>query len=61
LVVILQILNVPGRKYILIHPANEVLRELKGCIAPVRLTGAGKGICSLTKGGMHSTGTKKYS
>jgi len=43
----LQILNVPGREYILIHPANEALRELKGCIAPVRLlTGAGKGICS---------------
>jgi hypothetical protein len=43
----LQILNVPGREYILIHPANEALRELKGFIAPVRLlTGAGKGICS---------------
>jgi hypothetical protein len=43
----LQILNVPGREYILIHLANEALRELKGCIAPVRLlTGAGKGICS---------------
>ena len=43
----LQILNVPGREYILIHPANEALRELKGCIAPVRLlTGAGKGVCS---------------
>ena len=43
----LQILNVPGREYILIHPANEALRELKGCIAPVRLlTGAGKGIRS---------------
>ena len=43
----LQIMNVPGRELILIHPANEALRELKGCIAPVRLlTGAGKGICS---------------
>jgi hypothetical protein len=43
----LQILNVPGREYILIHPANEALRELRGCIAPVRLlTGAGNGICS---------------
>ena len=43
----LQILNVPGREYILIHPANEALRELKGCIAPVCfLTGAGKGIRS---------------
>jgi hypothetical protein len=58
----LQILNVPGREYILIHPADEALRELKGCIAPVRLlTGAGKGMCSPAEGGMHSTGTKKYS
>ena len=40
----LQVLNVPGREYILIHPANEALRELKGCIAPVLfLTGARKG------------------
>jgi len=43
----LQILNVPGRELILIHPANEALRELKGCIAPVCLiSGAGKGIRS---------------
>ena len=43
----LQILHVPGRELILMHPANEALRELKGCIAPVLLlTGAGKGICS---------------
>jgi hypothetical protein len=43
----LQIMNVPGREYILIHPANEALHELKGCIAPVFfLTGAGKGIRS---------------
>ena len=43
----LQIMNVPGRELILIHPANEALHELKGCIAPVFfLTGAGKGICS---------------
>jgi hypothetical protein len=43
----LQILNVPGREYILIHPANEALRELKGCIAPVLfITGDGKGIRS---------------
>ena len=43
----LQNLKVSGREYILIHPADEVLRELKGCIAPVRLlTGAEKGICS---------------
>ena len=43
----LQILNVPVRDYILIHPANEALRELKGRIAPVCfLTGDSKGIRS---------------
>ena len=43
----LQLMNVPQRKYILIHPANDALQELKGCIAPVWLiTGAGKGIRS---------------
>ena len=36
--------NVPGRTLILIHPANNALTELKGCIAPVtELTGIGKG------------------
>ncbi len=35
------------RKYILIHPANDAMQELKGCIAPVSfITGAGKGIRS---------------
>jgi len=39
--------GVPGRKYILIHPANNALKELKGCIAPVkREVGPGKGIGS---------------
>src|SRR5271154_2085768 len=43
----LQVMNVPGRELILIHPANEALCELKGCIAPVLfITGAGKGIRS---------------
>jgi hypothetical protein len=43
----LQMMNVPGRELILIHPANEALHELKGCIAPVLfITGAGKGIRS---------------
>lgn len=43
----LQILHVSGRELILMHPANEALRELKGCIAPVCLiTGAGRGIRS---------------
>jgi hypothetical protein len=40
----LQVMNVDDRDYILIHPANDALHELKGCIAPVSfLTGPGKG------------------
>jgi hypothetical protein len=40
----LLVMNVPGRQYILIHPANDAIKELKGCIAPVSfLTGEGKG------------------
>jgi hypothetical protein len=36
--------DVPGRALILIHPANDALAELRGCIAPVSLlTGQGKG------------------
>lgn len=36
--------NVPNRSYILIHPANDALKELLGCIAPVSvLTGPGRG------------------
>ena len=43
----LQVMNVPQRDGILIHPANDALQELKGCIAPVSfLTGAGKGLRS---------------
>jgi len=39
--------NVPGRSWILIHPANDALKELQGCIAPVmKLSGIGKGIHS---------------
>src|SRR5215216_4379526 len=39
-----QLKNVPGRDLILIHPANNALKELKGCIAPVSyLVGEGKG------------------
>jgi hypothetical protein len=38
---------VEGRALILIHPANDALKELRGCIAPVSiLTGPGKGILS---------------
>jgi hypothetical protein len=40
----LQVLNVRQRTGILIHPANDALQELEGCIAPVSfLTGVGKG------------------
>jgi hypothetical protein len=36
--------GVHDRSDILVHPANDALKELKGCIAPVTiLTGAGKG------------------
>ena len=43
----LQIMNVRQRTGILIHPANDALQELKGCIAPVSfLTGVGKGLRS---------------
>jgi hypothetical protein len=39
--------DVPGRSVILIHPANDALKELRGCIAPVcTLTGEGKGLLS---------------
>ena len=39
--------NVKGRALILIHPANDALKELRGCIAPVSiLRGPGKGILS---------------
>jgi hypothetical protein len=38
------IMNVPNRSFILIHPANDALKELKGCIAPVLILAAlGKG------------------
>lgn len=40
----LLVLNVKGRDGILIHPANDASKELRGCIAPVTmLTGPGKG------------------
>lgn len=39
--------NVEGRKLILIHPANDAKKELRGCIAPVTyLSGIGKGTTS---------------
>ena len=40
----LQVNNVRGRTGILVHPANDAQKELRGCIAPVfSLTGNGKG------------------
>jgi|SRR5579863_333349 len=43
----LHVMNVLQRTGILIHPANDALQELKGCIAPVSfLTGVGKGLRS---------------
>lgn len=43
----LQVKAVAKRSYILIHPANDAKKELKGCIAPVSiLTAEGKGLRS---------------
>jgi Family of unknown function (DUF5675) len=40
----LLVCDVPNRDLILIHPANDALKELKGCIAPVTtLIGQGRG------------------
>jgi len=39
--------NVEGRSFILFHPANDAIRDLAGCIAPVTyLSGIGKGVYS---------------
>lgn len=39
--------NVPGRSGILVHPANDAVKELRGCLAPVtHLTGIGTGVLS---------------
>ncbi len=43
----LYIPEVPQRTFILFHPANNALKELRGCIAPVtKLTGPGLGTAS---------------
>ena len=43
----LEVLQVANRRLILFHPANNALRELKGCIAPVtKLSGPGMGLQS---------------
>ncbi|WP_028666548.1 DUF5675 family protein [Runella zeae] len=42
------LLDVPGRDLILIHPANDAMKELNGCIAPVSShTAIGKGVKSV--------------
>lgn len=43
----LEVLDVCNRSLILFHPANNALRELRGCIAPVsQLLGVGSGLAS---------------
>ncbi|WP_418264177.1 DUF5675 family protein [Flavobacterium faecale] len=43
----LEVVAVQNRSYILFHPANNALRELNGCIAPVtKLSGPGLGLMS---------------
>lgn len=44
---LLELVDVPNRTYILIHPANNAQKELRGCIAPVtKLSGPGLGLMS---------------
>ncbi|MES2804068.1 MAG: DUF5675 family protein [Bacteroidota bacterium] len=43
----LEVIDVPNRSLILFHPANNALKELRGCIAPVsQLAGPGIGLQS---------------
>ena len=43
----LEIVGIKNRSLILFHPANNALRELNGCIAPVtKLSGSGLGLMS---------------
>ncbi len=44
----LHVIDVPGRSWILFHPANNALKEIKGCIAPVSKLDA-PGIGSLSR------------
>lgn len=45
----IELLQVPNRSLILIHPANNAIKELRGCIAPVmELTAPGRGLRSKT-------------
>ena len=43
----LEVIDVKNRSFILFHPANNALKELNGCIAPVtKLSGPGLGLMS---------------
>ena len=43
----LEVIDVKNRSFILLHPANNALKELNGCIAPVtKISGAGLGLQS---------------
>jgi hypothetical protein len=43
----MEVVDVKNRSLILFHPANNALRELNGCIAPVtKLSGPGLGLLS---------------
>ena len=43
----IEVVGVANRSLILFHPANNVLTELNGCIAPVtKISGAGLGLMS---------------
>lgn len=43
----LELIEVKNRSLILFHPANNALKELNGCIAPVtKISGAGLGLLS---------------
>ncbi|WP_162127963.1 MULTISPECIES: DUF5675 family protein [Flavobacterium] len=43
----LELVEVKNRNLILIHPANNAIKELNGCIAPVtKISGAGLGLLS---------------
>ncbi len=43
----LEVVGVRNRTFILFHPANNALRELNGCIAPVTtFSGPGRGLLS---------------
>lgn len=44
----LWLLNVPGRQWILIHAANNALKQLQGCISPVTILES-PGIGSLSR------------